>query len=155
MIVLALILVIFVNKNVSRQRKEANHDTWKSPVFFLMIFVLRRSQLLKERRRERLSQNRYLLSPALCIPGLVLWVTRVTTHPETHAGWWLPTPGVLTCRRSQQWRITASGGDGAGEGSLCCHFPCRTLTAVKKRLQTPELSIWHFSMALKNNLKTY
>lgn len=61
-----------VSKNVNK-KKEAK--SWCEKVHFsLMIFVLRKSQLLKERRRELLSQNADLLSPVVCVCGLVLWV---------------------------------------------------------------------------------
>lgn len=132
--------------------------------FSLMMFVLRKSQLFKERKRERLSQNGDLFSPVLCIPWPVLWVPQVASHPEAREGWWLLILGVLTRWRSQRGRIPTALpsflalmglGSRAGEGSLFCHFPCCTLSAVKKRLQTPELSVWHFSLALKNNFKIY
>lgn len=129
-----------------------------------MIFVLRKREVLKKRRREQLSQNTDSHSPVVCVCGLVLWVPWVISQPAAHEGWWLLALRPLRHFRSL-WRRIAhcasllSGTDGAvaraGEGSLFCHFPCRTLSVGKKRLQTPELSIWHFSLALKNNFKIY
>lgn len=71
-----------------------------------MIFVLRKSQLLKETRRELLSQNADLLSPVVCVCGLVLWVPWVISQPAAHEGRWLPALSALRHWRSL-WRRTA------------------------------------------------
>lgn len=132
--------------------------------FCLMISVLRKSQLLKERGREWLFQNADWCSPVICVCGLVLWVPWVISQPAAHEGW-----GLLALSALRRWRSlwrrmahcasllsgTDGAADGAGEGSFFCHFLRCTLSVVKKRLQTPELSIWHFSLALKNNFKIY
>lgn len=61
-----------VSKNVSK-KKRPSHDV-KKVHFSLMIFVLRKSQLLKARRRKGLSQKADWHSPGVCPCALVLWV---------------------------------------------------------------------------------
>lgn len=119
--------------------------------FSLTIFTLRRSWLFEERRRERFSL-------VLCSPGPALRVPRTTSCPN--AGGAMAAAWGVSSREGQCAVLPSSSalmgfGSRAGEGSLFCHFPCCTLSVVKKRLQTPELSIWHFSLALKNNFKIY
>lgn len=108
-----------VSKNVNK-KKEAK--SWCEKVHFsLMIFVLRKSQLLKERRWELLSQNADLLSPVVCVCGLVLWVPWVISQPAAHEGRWLPALSALRHWRSL-WRRIAHcasllfGADGVWIG---------------------------------------
>lgn len=71
-----------------------------------MIFVLRKIELLKERRREQLSQNTDSHSPVVCACGLVLWVPQMISQPAAHEGWWLLALSALRCCRSL-WRRVA------------------------------------------------
>lgn len=156
------------------KKKKCQIMMWKSLLFYNDLCPEKKSasndlcaekKSAFEREEVRMAfQNADLHSPGLYVCGLVLWVPQVISQPAAHEGWWLLALSALRHCRSLWRRMVRcscllSDTDGvvgrAGEGSLFCHFPCCSLSVVKKRLQTPELSIWHFSLALKNNFKTY
>lgn len=75
-----------VCKNVNKKQKKEAKSLCEKVHLFLMIFVLRKREVLKKRRREQLSQNTDSHSPVVCVCGLVLWVPWVISQPAAHEG---------------------------------------------------------------------
>lgn len=64
MIMLALILIMLVNKNVNRKKKP-NHDTWKSPVFSNDLCLEKKSTFQREEERKAFPKWRLVFPSAL------------------------------------------------------------------------------------------
>lgn len=164
MITLALILIPLSVK-MSTKKKEAK--SWCEKVhLFLMIFVLRKREVLKKRRREQLSQNTDSHSPVVCVCGLILWVPWVISEPAAHESWGLLALRPLRHFRSL-WRRIAhcasllSGTDGAvarlGKEVCFAISHAKLFLSLKRgsRLQSCQSGTfhWHLKTISKSILK--
>lgn len=148
-----------VSKNVN---KKSQIMMWKSPLFSNDLCLEEKSAF--ERDEERIAFPKCRLA----VPsGLCMWTGFMGALGDfSTCSPWRQMAACPECFKTLEKPLEKDsplclppfwhwwGVDRAGEGSWFCHFPCCTPSVVKKRLQTPELSIWHFSLALKN-FKTY